>query len=101
MENENVKEKEDAMNELLLEVVKNQKRTNKSLMRAFMVVVICYTIILVAMIFGFFYYESQFEVKETVTTERTVTQIVDGENSEINNVSGNMYKDSATHNEGK
>lgn len=101
MENENVKEKEDAMNELLLEVVKNQKRTNKSLMRAFIVVVICYTIILVSMIVGFFYYESQFETQETVTTERTVTQTVDGENSEINNVSGNLYKDSAIHNEGK
>ena len=96
-----VEEKETTMNELLLQVIKNQKQTNKAIIKTFIAVVICYTIILVSMIVGFFWYESQFEIKDEVVTEREVTQTVDGENSEINNVQGNMYKDSATHNEGE
>lgn len=48
---------------------------------------------------AFLWYESQFtytdkEVIETTTT----TQEVSGEDSEINNVDGNQYKDNATHN---
>ena len=99
-DNQEIKEKDTAINELLLQVVKNQKQTNKALVKTFIIVVICYTIILVCMIFGSVYYESQFETKETVTTERTITQTVDGENSEINNIKGNMYKDNAVHNSG-
>lgn len=96
-----IKDTNDAFDEVLLEVVKNQRRTNKALMRAFIAVIICYSLIVISMIIGFFWYESQFETKETVTTTETVTQSVDGENSEINNIEGNMYKDNAVHNEGE
>ena len=51
------------------------------------------------MTIGFFWYESQFEVTEDIATTETITQEVSGENSEINNVDGNLYKDNATHNE--
>lgn len=37
----------------------------------------------------------------TTTTTETTTQEVSGDNAEINNVSGNQYKDSATHNQGE
>ena len=57
---------------------------------------------------GFVWYESQFEYAETVTEEVITTETEDtdlsteGENASIdyNNVEGNQYNDSATHNEG-
>ena len=56
---------------------------------------------------SFLLYESQFEygatTKEVITTETTdnsvITQEVNGENSEVNNVEGDMYRDNSTHNE--
>lgn len=45
---------------------------------------------------AFLWYESQWE---TTTTTETITQTVEGEDSEINNVSGDQYKDNAVHNE--
>lgn len=92
-------EQSQAVNRLLLEMTKVQRMNTKTLLRVLMIVIICCTIILTSMIVGFFWYESQFEVTEQVVTETTTTQEVSGENSEINNVQGNMYKDNATHNQ--
>jgi hypothetical protein len=48
------------------------------------------------MVIGFFYYESQFDITETTTTELQTS----GENANINNVSnGDMYNDNSVHNE--
>lgn len=91
-------EQSQAMNQLLLEMVKTQKKNVKDLVRVFVITIVCYTILLLAMVGGFFWYESQFEVTEQVVTEETTTQEVSGEGSEINNVEGNMYKDNAVHN---
>ena len=92
-------ENEDAMNKLLLEMVKNQKNSIKNLTKVFIISIICYTLLLISLIVGFVVYESQFETTETTTTTVTTTQEVDGENSEINNVLGNMYKDNSVHND--
>lgn len=92
-------EQSQAMNQLLLEMVKTQKSNTKSLIRVFISTIVCYTLLLIAMVIGFFWYESQFEVTEQIVKEETVTQEVSGEGSEINNVEGNLYKDNATHNE--
>ena len=92
-------EQSQAMNQLLLEMVKTQKNNTKSLIRVFITTIICYTMLLIAMTIGFFWYESQFEVTEEIVTTETTTQEVSGENSEINNVDGNVCKDNATHNE--
>lgn len=92
-------EQSQAMNRLLLEMTKAQRMNTKALIRVLVIVIICSTVILTSMIAGFFWYESQFEVTEQVVTETTTTQEVSGENSEINNVQGNMYKDNATHNQ--
>lgn len=92
-------EQSQAMNQLLLELVKTQKTNTKYLIRVFITTIICYTMLLIAMAIGFFWYESQFEVTEDIATTETITQEVSGENSEINNVEGNLYKDNATHNE--
>lgn len=92
-------EQSQAMNKLLLEMVKTQKNNTKSLIKVFITTIVCYTMLLIAMTIGFFWYESQFEVTEEIATTETITQEVSGENSEINNVEGNLYKDNATHNE--
>lgn len=91
-------EQTQAMNELLFEMVKNQKEVNKSNIRVFIVIIVCYTLLLISMVVGFFVYESQFETTYTTEAITTTTQEVSGEDSEINNVQGNMYKDNATHN---
>ena len=57
----------DVTNKLLLEMVKNQKQNIKNLIRVFTFIIICYTLLLISMVVGFFVYESQFEIEETET----------------------------------
>lgn len=94
-----ITEQTQAMNKLLLEIVKTQKSNTKSLIKVFIATIICYTVLLLSLILGFFWYESQFETSEKIVEEKTIAQEVSGENSETNNVEGNLYKDSAVHNE--
>lgn len=92
----------------LVDVVKDLlDATKKHLNRVYILLAISIIVNLLT-VFGFLWYESQFEyeivTEETVTTETidnstTTTQEVSGENSEINNVNGDMYKDNAVHNE--
>ena len=91
-------EQVQALNKLLLEMNKNQKKSNNSLIKTFIVTVVCFTVLLISMVLGFFWYESQFEMTEKVVTE-TITQEVSGTDSEINSVEGNLYKDNASHTE--
>lgn len=91
-------EQVQALNKLLLEMNKNQKESNASLIKTFITTVICFTVLLISMVLGFFWYESQFEITEQVVTE-TITQEVSGSDSEINNVEGDMYRDNSVHNE--
>lgn len=104
---ENVEKEVDkqvqALNKITLALLEQQKKNNKSLLTIIVLLIVC----MGSMVGGFFWYESQFEITETVTettvtdySTKTVDQSVDGENSEINNVEGNQYKDSSVHNEG-
>lgn len=93
-------EQSQAANALLLEMVRNQKSNAKNIIKIFVITIVCYTLLLITMIVGFFVYESKFEAYEEVVTETTTTQEVSGEGSEINNVEGNLYKDNAVHNQG-
>jgi len=95
---DNLQQNMEITNKLLLEMVKNQKASNKNLTRVFVSTIIGYTVLVLAMIIGFFVYESQYETAEQ--TEISVNQDANGEEAEINNVLGNQYKDNATHNEG-
>lgn len=61
------------------------------------IVLIISLIINACIVARFLYYESLWEYETTTTT---VTQEVEGEGSDINNVQGNQYMDNATHNEG-
>ena len=85
-------------NRVLLELSKNQKENNKSLLKVLIINIICCTLLVMTLVIGFFVYESQFDMANVVTTE-TVTQEGSGEESDINNVEGNQYNDNATHNE--
>jgi hypothetical protein len=91
-------EQVEVTNKLLLEMVKNQKENFKNFVKVFIIVIVCYTAILITTIVGFVYYESQFDVTSETVTETTLT--TEGENANINNVTdGNMYNDNAIHNE--
>ncbi len=98
---EKLKSNDEAIKQLLVDMAKNQKKSYDNLLKVFVIMISCYTLILISFVIGFFYYESQFEVVDSVTetTTTTTTQEVSGTDSEINNVQGNMYKDNATHNE--
>lgn len=99
-EDRNVEQMEVA-NKLLLDMVKSQRKNNTNTFKIFITTLICYTLILISMVIGFFVYESQFEVTDAIkeTSTKTIEQEVSGDGSEINNVEGNMYKDNAIHNE--
>lgn len=93
-------ERLSAMNSILLDTAKNQENLIKHFRKMLVVVSICFTVIICAMVAGFFWYESQFETVETETTTTDTDLTTSGENANINNVTnGDMYNDNATHNE--
>lgn len=97
---EHIEKQNDNLNQLLVEVVKNQRKSYKNLIVVFIVTVISLSVILCGMMFTFIWFEKQYEVTETEEIVREVTtQEVSGENSSINNVEGNQYNDNAIHNE--
>ena len=49
------KTQEEATNRLLLDMVKNQREYISRLFKTFIITLVCYTLILVSMIIGFFY----------------------------------------------
>lgn len=82
-----------ALNKVIINLLKQQRETNKRMFIALIVSIL----VNLAIVGGFIWYESQWEYTET----KEITQEVSGNDSDINNVSGNQYKDSAIHNEGK
>lgn len=82
-----------ALNKVIINLLKQQRKTNKRMLIALIVSIL----VNLAIVGGFLWYESQWEYTETKET----TQEVSGNDSDINNVSGNQYKDSAIHNGGK
>lgn len=95
-----VKEAKEEMDNLLLDVCKSQRQTIKYMRNCIIALICSFTLIICVMVVGFFWYESQFEIVEEVVTTTTTDMEASGENATINNVTdGNMYNDSATHNE--
>ena len=93
----------EATNKLLLEIVKNQKDNIANMTKTFIISMICYTCLLIAMVIGFFVYENQFEVTDW---EKQVMQEVetDGSNDNVNAIinTGEMhYGESETEKTGK
>ena len=82
-----------ALNKVIINLLKQQRETNKRMFIALIVSIL----VNLAIVGGFLWYESQWEYTET----KEITQEVSGNDSDISNVSGNQYKDSAIYNEGK
>lgn len=82
-----------ALNKVIINLLKQQRETNKRMLIALIVSIL----VNLAIVGGFLWYESQWEYTET----KEITQEISSNDSDINNVSGNQYKDSAIHNEGK
>ena len=97
--NERAMDNLEATNKLLLDMVKNQRSALKSLTKIFIITLSCYTFLVIAMVVGFFIYESQFDVVQGQYETYEYNQEAEGENAEINN--GNVYKDNATHNDNR
>jgi len=80
----------------------NLQRENRNKDRNIMIICICsmllQTFILVG---GVLYFLNNYDVEVENSTESTTTQTIEGDSAEINNVEGNQYKDSSTHNENK
>lgn len=89
---ENLEEQElnsqlQAANKLLLEMVKNQKANARSIIKVFIVTIVCYTVILLAIIICLFAYEGQYETIDS-NYDYSVEQNAesdDGGNAIVNN----------------
>ena len=86
---------------VLLDVQKEYSKSNKFKDKIIIVLIVLMFFEAVIGYSGFLWYESQFDY---VTTEQTTSDVdlsTEGENAnaEYNEVQGNQYNDSATHNE--
>lgn len=84
-----------AKNELKTDVIKLLKKANKTKNRIIAIMAVCMCIMAVS----FVIYESQFYIVEETQDEEGVSISTDGDNAnaEYNDVEGNQYNDSATH----
>lgn len=87
----------EATNKLLLEMVQNQKTSIANIVKMFIITIVCYTVLLLSMIIGFFIYESQFETFQTVTSQEADTAGGDA----IINGSGEIYYGESTSDNNK
>ncbi|MBO7695453.1 MAG: hypothetical protein J6T10_22740 [Methanobrevibacter sp.] len=92
-------EEDYVVKNLLVDMIKSQKENSRSIIKLFIFVIICYTLVLFVGIIGFFVYESRFDVVEDNYETYEYNQEGSGDGIEFNNVSGDMYKDSSSHNE--
>lgn len=97
-----------AANKMLMDYQKESRRDKKWLYKIVIGLVAAMLIEAGLFIGAFCWYESQYEVIDTVTktvttetTESNKDMTVSGENAEINNVEGDQYNDDATHNDGE
>lgn len=85
-----LKENTEITNKLLLDMIQNQKESNNNLTKSFIISSICFCVIIVSMIIGFFVYESQYEVIDTATTEVSQEAETNGNGDIIMNNSGEL-----------
>ena len=64
-------EQSEALNRLMLEMVRNQRANNTQVIKMFTITVIAFTALLISMVVGFFWYEDQFEWVDSATTTIT------------------------------
>lgn len=83
----------------LVDIVKDLLETTKQHLNKIYVVLAVSLLTNLIIVGAFLWYESHMNTTVETSTETVTTQTVDGENSEINNVEGNQYKDNAIHND--
>ena len=86
---------------LLLDTQKEYSRSNRMKDKIIIVLIVLMFLEAVIGYCGFVWYESQFDYVTTEQTTQDVDLSTEGENdnAEYNDVHGNQYNDSATHNE--
>lgn len=89
-ENEELKENIEITNRLLLDMVQNQKEANNNLAKTAIISSICFCLIIISMIVGFFVYESQFETIDTETENISQEAETGGDGDIIMNNSGEL-----------
>ena len=93
---------DNSLMSVLYDVTKSQEKAINGFKYLLTAVIISFTLIIIALVGGFIYYESQYETAETTTTTTTTTMETEGENANINSVTnGDQYNDNAKHEEGR
>ncbi len=82
----------------LVDIIKDLLNTAKHQLNKVYVILAVSLIANILIVGAFLWYESHMSTIVETTTK--TEQVVDGENSEINNVDGDQYKDNSVHNEG-
>lgn len=90
-------QQEKATNKLLHSIIESLKMSDKRKDRIILVLILSLVITALGFFTGFVWYESQFEKATTQTTE--ISTEGDNASAEYNNIEGNQYKDSSTHND--
>lgn len=80
----------------LVQITKDLLETTQHVLKRVYIILVISILANLVIVGAFLWYESHMELTETTTT----TQTVDGESS-INNIEGDQYKDSATHNDNR
>ena len=83
----------------LVDIVKDLLETTKQHLNKIYAVLVISLLANLIIVGAFLWYESCMSTTVETRTETITTQTVDGENSEIDNVEGNQYKDNAIHND--
>lgn len=83
----------------LVDVLKALLETTKQHLNKVYILLIASLLSNVIIVGAFLWYELHMSTTVETVVDTQTTQSVDGENSEINNVEGNQYKDEAIHNE--
>lgn len=83
----------------LANIVKDLLETTKQHLNKIYVILAVSLLTNLIIVGTFLWYESHMNTTVETRTETVTTQTVDEENSEINNVEGNQYKDNAIHND--
>ena len=94
----------DEMERLLKDSAKEMSKSNRIKDRIIILLIVLMFMQAVCFFGGFVWYESQFEYVETTTEKynQDVDLSTEGDNTSAtyNDVKGNQYNDSSTHNEG-
>lgn len=91
----------DEVERVLIDTQKEYSKSNRTKDKIIMLLIILMFLEAVIGYSGFVWYESQFDYVTTEQTKQDVDLSTEGDNAnaEYNDVQGNQYNDSATHNE--